>query len=60
MPNYSRLLTSNCRLHSHAMLMRKSGTVCDNEDIESLVKYLGETKANFESYALPSPTVVTH
>ena len=33
MTNYSRLLTSNCRPHSHAMLEGKSGTVSDNEHI---------------------------
>ena len=54
MTNYSRFLTSNCRLHSPALLKGKSGTVGDNEDIEPLVKYLGEKKVNFESDVLPS------
>lgn len=54
-----RVLTSNCTPHSHAMLKGKSSTVSDNEDIEPLVKYLGETKVNFERGVLPSLAVVT-
>lgn len=54
MTNYSRFMTLNSRLHSHALLKGKSGTVGDNEEFEPLVKYLGETKVNFESDVLPS------
>ena len=49
MTNYSSFLTSNCRPHSHVILKGKSDTVSDNEDIELLVNYSGETKLNFES-----------
>lgn len=56
---YSSFLTSNCRMHSHAMPKEKSGTVSDNEDIELRVNYLGETKVNFERDVLPSLAVVT-
>ena len=59
MTNYSRFSTSNSRPHSHVMLKGKSGTVIDNEDIEPLVCYLGETKVNFESDDLPSLAVMT-
>lgn len=48
MSNYSRFLPWNCRPHSHATLEEKSGTVSDNEDIEPLVYFFGETKVNFE------------
>ena len=59
MTHYSRFLTSNCRLYSHAMLEGKSSTVSDFEDIEPLANYLGETKVNFESDVSPSLAVVT-
>ena len=57
--NYSRFLTSNCWPHSHAMLKGKSGTVSDNEDIEPLVNYIGETKVDFDSDVMPSLAVMT-
>lgn len=57
MTNYSCFQTSNCRLHSHAMLKGKSGTVSDNEYIEPLVTYLGETKVNFK---LPDIKAIKH
>ena len=59
MTNYSCFLTSDCGPHSYTKFMGKSGTVSDNEDIKPLVKYLGETKVNFQSDVLPSLTVVT-
>ena len=49
MTNYSRFLTWNWRPLSLAMLQGKSSTVSDNEDIEPLVNYLGETKVKLKA-----------
>ena len=59
MSSYSRFLTSDCRPHSHANMKGKSGTVRDDEDIEPLLKFLGETKATFQRDVLPSLALVT-